>query len=736
MNFLAPWMLFGVAAVGLPLAIHLIQRSRPTVVPWAAMEFLLRSIKQTQAASRLRDLILLLCRMGVIALAALAIARPSASFLQLSGPVDAVILLDVSQSMKTVEGLGSPTRTRWDIAREKAAELLSRMPTGSRVRLLPFADRPLSSLVDSGSKDPLAARDALTALRPTDLGTRLEPALEEAWALLRTGTLPDKQLHLLSDAGESTWRACGPLIASLAGGQKTTTPIHWVRIGTPVKAQAQILDCVPLGGMVLSGRRQSWMVRIRNSGTQTLKGMTLTLTPSRTAGGGKPTDPAESVAIDELGPGEERIVHPEILLDQPGWQQVEAVATHPGLRLEAAARMSRIVQVRESFKALLVEEVSQADSTRGNSLFLATALRSLAGESPTHAASHWDKSEKVWVETRASATVGPGLLMGMDLVVLCGVDPMKLDPGFLRDLAEWCGQGKVVYWMAPVNGAPLFPSDSSFLGAWPRVLDRPIPAAAEMRVDPATASGWLAPFSRPPLDRLGRARWSRFQPIGPPTPAQSARTDQLAPPREPETLLRTSDGKPVLIATTYRQGQIVLSNLAFDTSDGDFPLGPIFVPWVGSLVSHAETWQAAPRNLGVGQTVQPWIGTDKATEGNKAWQLKGPGDLAVEWTPSESSQALLDAGVWQAEDAGVPLPGAIWAVGTDGSETTDLDPASAAFAVESSGGLLKVTDLGEPSTALGLFGLEGGEMTLWLLWLGLLLLLLEGFVALWAGKPL
>jgi hypothetical protein len=79
MAFLAPWMLLGCLAAAIPVILHLIHRNRPAPIQWAAMDFLLQSIRETRSASRLRDLILLVCRMLVLVLAALAIARPLAN---------------------------------------------------------------------------------------------------------------------------------------------------------------------------------------------------------------------------------------------------------------------------------------------------------------------------------------------------------------------------------------------------------------------------------------------------------------------------------------------------------------------------------------------------------------------------------------------------------------------------------------------------------------------------------
>src|SRR5881628_903504 len=99
MNFLAPYMLWGAAAVWIPIAIHLFFRSRYRTVPWAAMKFLLTSVEQTSRRLRFQELLLLLLRMTVLAMLAFAFARPISTVVRGSGrgdAVDAVFVFDLS----------------------------------------------------------------------------------------------------------------------------------------------------------------------------------------------------------------------------------------------------------------------------------------------------------------------------------------------------------------------------------------------------------------------------------------------------------------------------------------------------------------------------------------------------------------------------------------------------------------------------------------------------------------
>ena len=74
--FINPWMLAGAAGAAVPVVIHLLVRRRFKRVPWAAMELLLRAFKKTRRRLRMENLLILLLRMAVIILAAIAVARP------------------------------------------------------------------------------------------------------------------------------------------------------------------------------------------------------------------------------------------------------------------------------------------------------------------------------------------------------------------------------------------------------------------------------------------------------------------------------------------------------------------------------------------------------------------------------------------------------------------------------------------------------------------------------------
>src|SRR3954451_22028213 len=98
MGFLSPIMLWGALAAGIPIALHFFFRTRYRTVAWAAMKFLLTSIEQTSRRLRFQELLLLLARIAVLALLALALARPLMSAFNVSGKEEVLAVLVVDNS--------------------------------------------------------------------------------------------------------------------------------------------------------------------------------------------------------------------------------------------------------------------------------------------------------------------------------------------------------------------------------------------------------------------------------------------------------------------------------------------------------------------------------------------------------------------------------------------------------------------------------------------------------------
>src|SRR5262245_4158259 len=100
MSFLHPILAaVGIAAVSIPIIIHLLMRRRRKPVMWGAMRFLLEAYKEHRRRLKLEQFLLLLARCLVIALIGLGLARPmlgGGSILGGRAPLELYLLIDNS----------------------------------------------------------------------------------------------------------------------------------------------------------------------------------------------------------------------------------------------------------------------------------------------------------------------------------------------------------------------------------------------------------------------------------------------------------------------------------------------------------------------------------------------------------------------------------------------------------------------------------------------------------------
>src|SRR5690606_16700426 len=199
LGFLVPAFLAGLAALAIPVLLHLRRHDRRRPVQFPSLRFLAPLPVHTEQKRRITDWPLLLLRAVALALLALAFARP---FLRQSSEdvaADAgltVLLVDRSASIG-VEGSESAQR-------DSLAAVIERIPGGRRVALVAF-DATASVLVQP-TTDRAAIRAALATLPEPGGATRFSAALRAASQLLAAERVPG-EIVLISDLQQSGYAA-------------------------------------------------------------------------------------------------------------------------------------------------------------------------------------------------------------------------------------------------------------------------------------------------------------------------------------------------------------------------------------------------------------------------------------------------------------------------------------------------------------------------------------------------
>lgn len=204
MGFLAPALLFGLAALAIPPVVHLLNRRRFDTIDWAAMQFLQVS-ERTRKKIFLEQFLLMLLRMGLLLFIVLGVASPwiKLPWLAKIAPPpnrDVVIILDGSFSM----GYAKDGRTAHDAARDWAADFLGRLQPGDSVAVLHARQQP-TPLIGHLTSDVGQARGAINDAPKPRGGVNMAAAVREAILLLKAGGKAQRDVVILTDGQRHGW---------------------------------------------------------------------------------------------------------------------------------------------------------------------------------------------------------------------------------------------------------------------------------------------------------------------------------------------------------------------------------------------------------------------------------------------------------------------------------------------------------------------------------------------------
>jgi len=160
MGFASPWFLLGMAALAVPLYLHLLRRTT-TPRPFSSLLFFEPQTQSSQRYRRLRYWLLLALRLALLALIVLAFANPFVS--RHVARIDAarLVLLVIDHSFSMHAG------TRLEDAKREALSVLSNVRSEDRVQVIAFSSQ--LQVLTSPSRD--FGRSA-PLLRPSRRTTR------------------------------------------------------------------------------------------------------------------------------------------------------------------------------------------------------------------------------------------------------------------------------------------------------------------------------------------------------------------------------------------------------------------------------------------------------------------------------------------------------------------------------------------------------------------------------------
>ena len=198
MSFLFPIALLGLLSLAVPLILHFIKKAEVQEMDWAAMEFL--QVKEARSMRRksLKNLLLLLSRLAVLAFMVIALARPIGNFFSLGkDKADSILILfDRSAEMA---GQLSPGNSFHDIALDELKTALQGYQSSTRVYLLDSATLELVPVLSPDNLEFLAQTSLV------DTPTSILQMLSTAGGVLERGEFGKTEFWVVSSDLEAAW---------------------------------------------------------------------------------------------------------------------------------------------------------------------------------------------------------------------------------------------------------------------------------------------------------------------------------------------------------------------------------------------------------------------------------------------------------------------------------------------------------------------------------------------------
>lgn len=628
MLFLHPWLLFGLAAISLPILIHLVRRQAAKPIDWGAMRFLFDTISVRRRKMEWEDLVLMAARCLLLALLALAVARPfltpdsqvpwlfvlpagllaiaslGASFVlsnarwrwglrlmalfllmgsaalgywekefnlrrfEASGRRDVALVIDASASME----LTRSGKSVFQSAIDEAKEIVNDAPRGTAFLVVLGGPSP-----EAKTATPLTHRadvlGVLDGLRPLGGTFRAHEALGVATLGLAQGSNASKEIIVFTDAQRSGWRLDDP------GSWKTlqqswqglpAAPKLLVRnFGEPENlANVALTSCTTSRAVVGTDRDVAVRVEVMNTGRSAITPGAVTLEVDQKKIGQNP--------VGLLLPGQRQVIEFRHHFTQAGSHIVKA-SMEVADDLPVDNRIEMVQWVQQRLPVLLVDgnpSGSFFDRAAGYmALALAPSSATIAGE---------QGEAKFLMDPRvvAAARLKAGDFEEARVVVLADVPRLPEKLASVLAAKVQAGTGLIV--IAGPRAEP------EFYNAWTGLEGAVLPmtlgeeATDDKGISPAAATfvhKSMALFAkRSDLPDALIKRWRK-------TGAVTEHGVQAA---------AFSNGDAFLATKPLGGGRVLLGTCAFDARVGNLPARQAFVPfmheWIAWVAGTGTQW--------------------------------------------------------------------------------------------------------------------------------------------------
>ncbi len=553
-------MLWALAALAAPVAIHFWQRRRVVQLPFSTLKYLRIAAARTSRSARLENLLLLLLRCAIFALLAIAAARPAVhkgAMLAAGGSVRRTVVLVIDHSMSM--GYKSGDKTRLELARDEALAVLDGLKPGDEAAAFAVDDHA-ESLIAQPTQDRAAVRSAITGLQPGFGGTDFSAGLIAARKVLAASAKPVRELYLFTDNQAGGWKFDTHAVFNDAW-KKAAPNLVVVRpddAAAPNAALANVRITTPL---VAPGGKVDGVAKVANFSDAPLHDLvTINFLENVVA----------NVPVD-VPPNTARDVDFEFQVPSAVSGKVaRGVASLEGDNLAADDRFYFSVPIHQRPQPVIFEGAAIGPEVLHSGYFLRRAL------------AVGDNAE---VPALPASSIEETDLSRYTVVFLADV-PRLSDRAVLQLDNFARGGGTIVY----------FPGDNADLAALQRADFLPAQAQRQRELP----IGRLSSQITAPGDPLFANTWDPGTPF-PPLPQHRLIEWKLK--ANARALVLAGGTEAFVIAGDSGAGKVYIVNASPDRSWGDFPLSPAFLPLVQQIALQSTERGRTAESYTVGQAI-------------------------------------------------------------------------------------------------------------------------------------
>jgi hypothetical protein len=409
----------GLGLIAVPILIHILNRRRFKVVPWAAMEFLLRAMKKNRRRLRFEQFLLLATRCLLLLLMGLALSRPMGcennSLADLAGQRTGlhIFVINTGYSMAYEAGRAG-AKTHLDQAKIIAKALIGRLASGGESVAIVAASSPPRAIISSPIYDLKAAEDAVDRIEQSYGATDEAGALTMAIDIARREpAVTNKTLYLIDDSTRVAWETHGDAIRELGhqAADLFKSGVTHFNLGKPGEWNQAVVSLNSADSLVTSRFPANLVIDVRGYGpcptdpklVLSLDG--IALPPSAAPVTATPAASPRTVTVNGLTPGV-HVFTASLLSDN---------------RLPVDDVCYRVVNVVGQIKVLIVEGERGVGGQGSSGAFLDAALN------PTGYASPNDSKSAGYIATDriSDLELGNKVLSDYRCICLCGVGQIQ-----------------------------------------------------------------------------------------------------------------------------------------------------------------------------------------------------------------------------------------------------------------------------------------------------------------------